>query len=127
MMLWVMADHACRSAVNDPGPLREAMGLLRAASMLHNMMFTLVRGVVSFGGVRLYLTHGHLERVKLTRSFLYERAREEKCDIAFYGHTHEPDMVTGVPMLVNPGAVCREQMAMLEVEDGRPRVKMLVF
>ena len=61
------------------------------------------------------------------RSFLYERAREEKCDIAFYGHTHEPDMVTGVPMLVNPGAVCREQMAMLEVEDGRPRVKMLVF
>ena len=83
--------------------------------------------VTDFGGVRLYLTHGHLERVKLTRSFLYERAREEKCDIAFYGHTHEPDMVTGVPMLVNPGAVCREQMAMLEVEDGRPRVKMLVF
>ena len=36
-------------------------------------------------------------------------------------------MVTGVPMLVNPGAVCREQMAMLEVEDGCPRVKMLVF
>lgn len=83
--------------------------------------------VTDFGGVRLYLTHGHLERVKLTRSFLYERAREEQCDIAFYGHTHEPDMVTGVPMLVNPGAVCQEQMAMLEVEDGRPRVKMLVF
>lgn len=29
--------------------------------------------VTDFGGVRLYLTHGHLERVKLTRSFLYER------------------------------------------------------
>ncbi len=83
--------------------------------------------VTDFGGVRLYLTHGHLERVKLTRTFLYEHAREEKCDIAFYGHTHEPDMVTGVPMLVNPGAVCRQQMAQLEVDNGRPRVRMLVF
>lgn len=83
--------------------------------------------VVELGGIRVYMTHGHLERVKMTRTYLCERAREEGCAIALYGHTHEADMQTGVPMLINPGAVCLEKMALLEVEDGRPRVKMLVF
>lgn len=83
--------------------------------------------VVELGGIKIYMTHGHLERVKLTRTYLYERAREEGCEIALYGHTHEVDMQTGVPMLINPGAACLEKMALLEVADGRPKVKMLVF
>ncbi|MBQ8202159.1 MAG: YfcE family phosphodiesterase [Clostridia bacterium] len=83
--------------------------------------------IVEFGGLKLLMTHGHYYRVKSTMYYLTDAAREAKCDIALYGHTHIADVEPGVPMLVNPGAVCSERCALLEVENGRPRVRLMSF
>lgn len=63
--------------------------------------------VVSLGGVRIYLTHGHQERVsRSSRGVLPRRAREAGCTVAMFGHTHrvfhaEEDGV----LLLNPGSI----------------------
>ena len=41
-------------------------------------------------GVRFYMTHGHIHRVKQVLSFLIRDAREAQADIALFGHTHIP-------------------------------------
>ena len=40
------------------------------------------------GGVRFYMTHGHIHRVKQVLGLLLRDAREAKVDIALFGHTH---------------------------------------
>ena len=55
------------------------------------------------------------------------RLEEAGCQIALYGHTHCPDVETRRTMMVNPGAACNGQLALLEVEDGRPRVSLLSY
>lgn len=45
--------------------------------------------VMPIGGVRFYMTHGHIHRVKMVLSLLLRDAREAKSDIALFGHTHE--------------------------------------
>ena len=42
-------------------------------------------------GVELYMTHGHIHRVKQTLSMLLRDAREAKVQAALYGHTHIAD------------------------------------
>lgn len=83
--------------------------------------------VVPFGGINVYLTHGHYLRVKQTLEFLDRAAEESGCKIALYGHTHCPDVETRRTMMVNPGAACNGRLALLEVEDGRPRVSLLSY
>lgn len=85
------------------------------------------RLVVPFGGIRVFLTHGHFLRVKQTLVLLDEAAEAEGCAVALYGHTHCPDVETRRTIMVNPGAACEGQMALLEVEDGKPRVSLLRF
>ena len=41
------------------------------------------------GGVRFYLTHGHLHHVKVTLWSLLKDARAAGAEAALYGHTHE--------------------------------------
>lgn len=41
-------------------------------------------------GIKLYMTHGHLHKVKLTLSQLLRDARASGADAVLYGHTHEP-------------------------------------
>lgn len=43
------------------------------------------------GGVRMYMTHGHQERVKMGLGGLLREARRYGAQIALYGHTHKPD------------------------------------
>ena len=44
--------------------------------------------VMPIGGVRFYMTHGHIHRVKQVLSLLVRDAREAEADIALFGHTH---------------------------------------
>ena len=45
--------------------------------------------VVTSGGVRIFLTHGHREQVYMREGKLVaQHAREENCGLAFFGHTH---------------------------------------
>ncbi len=43
------------------------------------------------GGVRIYMTHGHNEGVKLGIGGLLSEARKNGARAALYGHTHKPD------------------------------------
>ena len=91
------------------------------------VMNTPDRLVVSFGGANIFLTHGHYLRVKQTLEFLDQAAEEAGCSVALYGHTHCPDVETRRTIMVNPGAACNGRLALLEVEDGRPRVSLLSY
>lgn len=42
-------------------------------------------------GVEIYMTHGHLQHVKLSTTLLTNLARQCKCDAVVYGHTHVTD------------------------------------
>lgn len=83
--------------------------------------------IIELGGVRIFMTHGHNQRVKSTMHYLQDAVRNANCDVGLYGHTHCPDIEMNVPLLVNPGAVCRERCALLEIRDGKARARLLDF
>ena len=61
-------------------------------------------GLERWQGLRFFLTHGHLQRVKQTLLPLSLTAREHGANVALFGHTHSPfcQMEQGV-LLFNPG------------------------
>ena len=84
-------------------------------------------------GVRVYLTHGHLCRVRGGTAELVRRAKERGAQIALYGHTHEPYCAVEQGILVvNPGAAHpfgnrRARACVIEIENGRFRVQDIVY
>lgn len=81
--------------------------------------------VVAPGGVRLYLTHGHMERATWsTVGAIPRRAREMGCGIALYGHTHRAERQEAEGVLVlNPGSISLPRggpasYCRLEIEHG---------
>ena len=62
--------------------------------------------VVELGGVKAFLTHGHLYNVDWSTDSLVYAAQEAGCRIAMYGHTHIPENeMHGSFRAVNPGSV----------------------
>lgn len=61
--------------------------------------------MVTFGGKKIFYTHGHTLSVKYGIENLLKTARQNGCDIALYGHTHTSNIVyeDGI-YLVNPGS-----------------------
>lgn len=61
---------------------------------------------VSAENVKIYMTHGHIEQVKMGISELISRARAQDAKIALFGHTHVQsyEYVNGLH-LFNPGSV----------------------
>ena len=62
--------------------------------------------VVSIAGHRIFLTHGHKYGVYYGLYGLYDKAKENNCDVVLFGHTHKPiikymDDIT----FVNPGSI----------------------
>ena len=74
------------------------------------------------GGVKLYMTHGHLHGVKMGLDRLLLAARGEGAQIVLYGHTHHVDChreADGLYVL-NPGS-CRGfggSAGLIEVDNG---------
>ena len=72
-------------------------------------------------GVRLYMTHGHMERVKSGTSLLLFEARKHKAAAVLYGHTHVPDCHREEDGLwvLNPGSCGYggRSAAIIEVSD----------
>ena len=50
------------------------------------------RLVIHLGGLKIYLTHGHIHRVKSGLDYLLSAAREAGADVALYGHTHRANV-----------------------------------
>ncbi len=81
--------------------------------------------IIGFGGVKVFLTHGHHYHVKSTLADLQQAAHAAGCDAALYGHTHIPNVEYTIPLMMNPGAAKDDRCALLEVKDGKPHVKMI--
>ena len=62
--------------------------------------------VITIGGKKILMLHGHKQRVKTGLLALGLYAREKDADIALFGHTHIPteQMYEGV-LLYNPGSL----------------------
>ena len=57
-------------------------------------------------GVRIYITHGHRERVKFGLHELAAHCRKNNCVLGLFGHTHSPfNAEVGGVQLVNPGSI----------------------
>ena len=74
-------------------------------------------------GVDLYMTHGHLHRVKMTDTQLLKDARASRVDAVLYGHTHIPDCRQEPDGLwvLNPGS-CGSwggSVGLIETNDGK--------
>ena len=82
--------------------------------------------IAELGGHRIFMTHGHLYQVKIRYDILAAAAKQEGASIALYGHTHQPRVSEYDSMLlVNPGAVCNGQFAVLTIgENGKADVRL---
>ncbi len=81
---------------------------------------------IEVNGKRIFLTHGHLYRVKWGTSYLEDFANENGFDAVLFGHTHMPQIFwKGKTVFMNPGSVSlpREGMGptagVIEVSDDR--------
>lgn len=83
--------------------------------------------IITLGGVRIFMTHGHNQRVKSSLYYLQDAVRDAKCDVGLYGHTHSANIEMNAALLVNPGAVCSDRCALLEIRDGKPYAKLLSY
>ncbi len=74
------------------------------------------------GSVTVYMTHGHLQNVKMGLGGLLAEARKLNARAVLYGHTHMPDCHREPDGLwvLNPGA-CRGSggsVGLMEIENG---------
>lgn len=62
--------------------------------------------VESFGGVRVFMTHGHRQGVKIFLSKLIADGHQCGADVILYGHTHAPDCrkLEDGTWVMNPGS-----------------------
>lgn len=73
------------------------------------------------GGVRLFMTHGHLQSVKTTLYRLVYEARSMNAKAALYGHTHVADCHQEDGLwVINPGSAGygRKTGAVIETANG---------
>ena len=62
--------------------------------------------VVTFAGKRIYMTHGHRQKVYWNTDGIYYAAAQEQADIALFGHTHVPYLENeGGIIIMNPGSI----------------------
>ena len=80
--------------------------------------------VLTIGGVKMYMTHGHRHNVKMTDIRLLADAYEAKADIVLYGHTHCADLRLEEGMwIMNPGSCGARYgtFGLIEIENGEIR------
>jgi len=77
-----------------------------------------------FGGVKIFLTHGHNYGVKYSTAKLMKKGIELGADICIFGHTHRVCHETaGGVTLFNPGSATRHY-GILEAENGKFTLKI---
>jgi len=75
-------------------------------------------------GRKIFMTHGHMQGVKMGLSSLINHAKQQKCDVCLFGHTHFQEMFTHDDILfMNPGSLVeprggsRAGYGMIEITD----------
>lgn len=75
--------------------------------------------ILKMEGMRIYLTHGHRECVKMGLMRLSYRAEEENAKLVLYGHTHiESAVKIGDAWFINPGAMKDGKWAIVTIKNG---------
>lgn len=80
-----------------------------------------LEGLVPFGGVLLFYTHGHEYGVKAGCERLQREAAARGADIALFGHTHRPFHAeeAGLPALFNPGSLQQGRYGIVVCDGGQ--------
>ena len=77
------------------------------------------------GGVRFFLTHGHLFGVKSSLTRLKLEANRVGAQIALFGHTHRPFCEEdGGVWYMNPGAAKDDRYGVIELQNGEIRCSL---
>jgi putative phosphoesterase len=86
---------------------------------------------IEIGGKKIWLTHGHQQKVKYENNDLARRGRQYEVDAVIYGHTHIADITWQDELLLfNPGSTSlpREGFAscgLLIIKDGKITAQIL--
>ena len=68
--------------------------------------------VVEIEGYRVFMTHGHRYGVAYDIEDLKEVTKKQACHMAFFGHTHRPEIIEEDDMVfVNPGSLTYPRQA----------------
>ena len=85
--------------------------------------------LIPTAGKRIYLTHGHEQRVKYEYQYttLAERGEAANADLIVFGHTHEPYTgYKGKMILLNPGsALFTRTYAVAEIDGDTLKTAIL--
>ena len=75
-----------------------------------------------FHNTRIYMTHGHLHRVKMQYQLIFYAGLEAEADIILFGHTHKAECFTKEGLwIMNPGACCRQgSYGIITLASGGP-------
>lgn len=83
---------------------------------------------VIIGGVRIFIAHGHEQRVKYEGDYRTFKAAAKDADaaLAVFGHTHIPYCEdTGNIVAVNPGSITYSRTyAIAEIDKGKVRARI---
>lgn len=87
--------------------------------------------ILDIGGVRIFVVHGHLQRVKYekTLSALKTAAKNAGAKLVIFGHTHVPYTEYFEDMtILNPGSArFTRTYAVAELENGKVKTEILKF
>lgn len=82
---------------------------------------------IELAGKKIFITHGHLYKVRITDALLRKKI-EEGYDLVVYGHTHVPDTeYYNSGIILNPGAMCygNKTYAVIEIENNKLKTAIL--
>ncbi len=89
---------------------------------------------VSLSGKRIYMTHGHRQKVYWNTDVLYYTAAQEQADVALFGHTHVPYLENeGGIIIMNPGSISLPRggsgltFGFLTVEGGKITASVMEY
>ena len=89
---------------------------------------------VSLAGKRIYMTHGHRQKVYWNTDVLYYTAAQEQADAALFGHTHVPYLENeGGIIIMNPGSISLPRggngltFGFLTVEGGKITASVMEY
>lgn len=68
-------------------------------------------------GRRVMVTHGHKFNVKTGLAGLIDRADHIKAAVILFGHTHEPFLRKGSPLLFNPGSLSNGNFGVIHASE----------
>jgi putative phosphoesterase len=76
--------------------------------------------ILELDGLKVFISHGHLEHVKFGLDKLIIKAKLHQADLCIFGHTHERYMMVeeGI-LLINPGSLGDYHKSYAIYEDGQ--------